>query len=157
MSRGNKNKSMLEVILDLGTSVKVIEYKAKALKVMVEQMEVLEKEKVVTIKGQQQAKTIAKLHLEKVVKLECNLQEEKEKEKNENPNRLLGWASETSTRLEQKQQEVALLQAQINKLTIDGNNFQGIMDVHIEGDLQKSYKIATLKEHLKIEKVDKEK
>ncbi len=31
------------------------------------------------------------------------------------------------------------------------------MDVHIEGDLQKSYKIATLKEHLKIEKVDKEK
>ncbi len=155
MSRGNKNKSMLEVILDLGTSVKVIEYKAKALKIMVEQMEVLEKEKVATIKGQQQAKTIAKLHLENVVKLECNLWEEKEK--NENPNRLLGWASETSTRLEQKQQEVALLQAQIDKLTMNGNNFQGIVDVHIEGNLQKSYKIATLEEHTKIEKVDKEK
>jgi hypothetical protein len=36
MSKGNKNKSMLEVIFDLGTSMKVIEYKAKALKVMVE-------------------------------------------------------------------------------------------------------------------------
>ncbi len=155
MSRGNKNKSMLEVILDLGTSMKVIEYKAKALKVMVEQMEVLEKEKIATIKEQQQVKTIAKLHLEKVVKLECNLQEEKEK--NENPNRLLGWESEMSTKLEQKQQEVALLQAQIDKLIIDGNNFHGIMEVHIEGDLQKSYKIATLEEHLKIEKVDKEK
>jgi hypothetical protein len=61
-------------------------------------MEVLEKEKVTTIKGQQQAKTIAKLHLEKVIKLECNLQEEKEK--NEDLNHLLGRASETSTRLE---------------------------------------------------------
>ncbi len=155
MSKGNKNKSMLEVIFDLGTSMKVIEYKAKALKVMVEQMEVLEKEKVATIKGQQQVKKITKLHLEKVVKLECNLQEEKEK--NENPNCLLGWASETSTRLEQKQQEVALLQAPIDRLTIDGNKLQGIVDVHIEGDLQKSYKIATLEEHLKIAKVDKEK
>jgi hypothetical protein len=59
-------------------------------------MEVLEKEKVTTIKGQQQAKTITKLHLEKVVKLEHNLQVEK----NEDLNHLLGQASETSTRLE---------------------------------------------------------
>jgi len=42
-------------------------------------------------------------------------------------------------------------------VTIDGNNFQGIVDVHIEGNLQKSYKITALEEHLKIEKVDKEK
>jgi hypothetical protein len=36
MSRGNRKKSMLKVILDLGTSMKVVEYKAKGLKVMVE-------------------------------------------------------------------------------------------------------------------------
>jgi hypothetical protein len=36
MSRGNRRKSMLEFILDLRTSVKVIEYKAKGLEVMVE-------------------------------------------------------------------------------------------------------------------------
>jgi hypothetical protein len=61
-------------------------------------MEILEKEKVTTINGQQQAKTIAKLHLEKVVKLEHNLQEEKEK--NEDLNHLLRRASETFARLE---------------------------------------------------------
>jgi len=41
-------------------------------------------------------------------------------------------------------------------LTIDNNNLQGVMDVKIEGR-QKSYKIGTLEEHMKIEKVDKEK
>ncbi len=146
---------MLEVILDLGTLMKVVEYKAKGLEVMVEQMEVLENEKVVTIKGQQQVKTIAKLHLEKVVKLECSLQEKKGK--NENLNHLLGWASEMSTILEQKQQEVVLLQAQIDKLMVDNNNLQGVVDVQIEESLHKSYKIGILEEHMKIEKVDKEK
>jgi hypothetical protein len=36
-------------------------------------MKVLEKNKVATIKGQQHVKKIAKLHLEKVVKLEHSL------------------------------------------------------------------------------------
>jgi hypothetical protein len=36
MSKGNRKKSMLEVILDLGTLMKVVEYKAKGLEVMVE-------------------------------------------------------------------------------------------------------------------------
>lgn len=44
-----------------------------------EQMEVLDKEMVATIKGQQQAEKIAQLHLEKVVELENHLYEEKEK------------------------------------------------------------------------------
>jgi hypothetical protein len=71
-------------------------------------MEILDKEKVTAIKRQQHVETAAQLHLERVVKLKHNLQEEKAR--NENLNRLLGWAHETFTKLEQKSQEVALLQ-----------------------------------------------
>jgi hypothetical protein len=48
--------------------------------------------------GQQHAKVVAQIHLKKVAKLECNLQEEKVR--NENLNYSLGRASETSIRLE---------------------------------------------------------
>lgn len=44
-----------------------------------EQMDVLDKKKVVAIKGQQQEENIAQLHLERVVELDFHLYEEKEK------------------------------------------------------------------------------
>jgi hypothetical protein len=40
-----------------------------------------------------------------------------------------------------------LLQAQVENLTINGNNLQEVVDVQIEEGLKGSYKIATLKEH----------
>lgn len=51
-------------------------------------MDILEREKADVVKGQQQAKTIAQIHLKKVVELERGLQEEKAR--NEDLNHLLG-------------------------------------------------------------------
>ncbi len=45
-----------------------------------------------------------------------------------------------------------LLQAQVDKLTVDSNNLQEVMDVQIEKGFRANYKIATLKEHLKMER-----
>ncbi len=67
---------------------------------VVEHIEILDMKKVATIKGLQRAKIVARLHLERVMKLQCSFKEEKVR--NEDLIRLLGWASETFTRLEQK-------------------------------------------------------
>jgi hypothetical protein len=45
----------------------------------------------------------------------------------------------------------------VNKLTTYSNNLQEVVDVHIEEGLKANFKIAILKKHLKMEKVDKEK
>jgi hypothetical protein len=45
----------------------------------------------------------------------------------------------------------------MDKLTIDSNNLWEVMDVQIKGGLMVNYKITTLKEHLKMERPDKEK
>jgi hypothetical protein len=58
--------------------------------------------------------------LEKVVELECSFQPEKAR--NENHNHLLGWAGKMSTKLKQKQKQVVLLQAQVDKLMANSNN-----------------------------------
>jgi hypothetical protein len=55
------------------TSIKVVEQREKGLEEVVEQMEILDKEKITTIKRQQHVETAAQLHLERVVKLEHNL------------------------------------------------------------------------------------
>jgi hypothetical protein len=61
-------------------------------------MDILERKKVTIVKGQQQTKTIAQIHLKRVAELECNFQEEKAR--NEDLNHFLGQAGETSTKLE---------------------------------------------------------
>ncbi len=72
--------------------------------------------------------TFARLHLEKVVKLECNL--ENKKARNEYFNHLLGWACETG------------LNGQV-----DGkdNNLWEVVDVQIEKGFRMKYKMAALK------------
>jgi hypothetical protein len=50
-----------------------------------------------------------------------------------------------------------LLQAQVDKLIVDSNNLQKVVDVQIEKGFKANYKIATLKEHLKMEKANKDK
>jgi hypothetical protein len=77
-SRGSRRRSIAKAILNLKTLVKVVEQRVKGLEEVVEQMEILDKEKIVVIRGQRQAKIVAQLHLERVVELECSL-EEKEK------------------------------------------------------------------------------
>jgi RIO-like serine/threonine protein kinase len=39
----------------------------------------------------------------------------------------------------------------------NGNNLQKVVDIQIKEGLRRNYKIATLEEHLKIERMDKEK
>jgi hypothetical protein len=106
-SGGNRRRSITKEILDLKTSVKVVKYMAKSLEQVMEQMEILDKEKVATIRGQQQAEIVAQLHLDMVAKLEHSLQEKKVR--NEYLDHLLGHANETSTNLEHNRQEVTLL------------------------------------------------
>ncbi len=65
-----------------------------------EHIEILDRKKVATIKGLQHVEIVAQLHLERVMKLQCSFKEEKVRR--EDLNRLLGWASEMFTRLEQK-------------------------------------------------------
>jgi len=79
--------------------------------------------------------------LGRVIELEHNLQEEKLK--NENLNHLLGQVGEMSIRLEQKKEEVALLQVQMDKLTIDSNNLWEVVVVQIKEGLRVNYKITT--------------
>jgi len=50
-----------------------------------------------------------------------------------------------------------LLQAQVDKLIVDSNNLQKVVDMQIEKRFRANYKIATLKEHLEMEKANKEK
>jgi hypothetical protein len=52
-SRGNRRRSITKEILDLRTLVKVLEQRAEDLEEVVEHMEILDKEKVAAIKGQQ--------------------------------------------------------------------------------------------------------
>jgi hypothetical protein len=45
----------------------------------------------------------------------------------------------------------------VNKLTTYSNNLQEVVDVQIKESLKANNKIATLKKHLKMERIDKEK
>ncbi len=45
----------------------------------------------------------------------------------------------------------------MDKLKVDSNSLQEVVDVQIEEGLKGNYKIATLEEHLKMEKANKEK
>ncbi len=49
---GNRKRSITKAITDLRTLVKVVEQKAKGLEEAVEQMEILDREKGATIRGQ---------------------------------------------------------------------------------------------------------
>ncbi len=57
-SIGSKKRSITKAIYDLKTSVKVLEHRAIGLEIIVEYMEMLDRERVVAIKGQQEAKKI---------------------------------------------------------------------------------------------------
>jgi len=50
-SRGSRGRSIVNVILDLRTSIKVVEQRVEGLEEVVKQMEILDKEKVATIRG----------------------------------------------------------------------------------------------------------
>jgi hypothetical protein len=65
-SRDNRRRSMTKAILDLRTLIKVVEQKVEGMEEVVEHMEILERKKVATIKGQHQAKIIAYIHLERI-------------------------------------------------------------------------------------------
>lgn len=51
--------------------------------------------------------------------------------------------------------EVMLLQAQMDKLTMDSKDLWEVIDIQIEEGLKKNYNVTILDEHLKMERVDK--
>ncbi len=50
-----------------------------------------------------------------------------------------------------------LVQAQMDKLMMDSNDLQEVIDIQIEEGFKRHYNITILEENLKMEKVDKEK
>lgn len=50
-----------------------------------------------------------------------------------------------------------LVQAQMDKLMMDSNDLQEVIDIQIEEGFKRHYNITTLEEILKMEKVDKDK
>ncbi len=48
-------------------------------------------------------------------------------------------------------QEVALLQAQVDKLMVDNKDLWEVIDMQIEEGLKRKYNITTTNEHLKME------